>query len=176
MLSLDEARLLHRLAGNVATGCVVEVGSFRGRSTVALALGSMSGQSVPVYAIEPHEPFHGRLGGEFGPEDRGAFYQTMLDTGCYTIVRLVNLSTEVVTPGWKQPVGLLWIDGDHSYEGVKRDFDCWLPYVHKGAAIVFDDSLNPEIGPRKLIDELTASGRFKETEHVGKVTVIREVA
>src|SRR5580700_10131355 len=121
MISLDVAELLYSLAREVDDGVIVEVGSFRGRSTVALAAGSRAGHGAPVFAIEPHEPFHGVLGGEFGPRDRASFYRTMLRTRSFRDVRLVNLTTQEVAPGWRHPVGMLWLDGDHATESVRRD-------------------------------------------------------
>jgi len=172
MINFEEATLLYDMAKACREGCILEVGSYRGRSAVALGRGSIDGHKVPVYAIEPHEEFTGELGGKFGPPDRAAFYTAMLATSCYHVVRLVNLSSEMVAPGWKQKIGLLFIDGDHSYEGVKRDFECWSPHLASEALIAFDDSTNPELGPRRLIDELTNSGRFEEINRVRNVTVI----
>ncbi len=173
MINLAEAAMLYEMAKACQDGCIVEVGSYRGRSAVALGRGSLDGYKAPVYAIEPHEEFTGTLGGKFGPPDRAAFYSAMLATSCYHAVRLVNLSSELVTPGWKKPVGLLFIDGDHSYAGVKRDFDCWQPHLTPNAQIAFDDSTNPEIGPYQLIAELLRSGRFEQVNLVRNVTVIR---
>ena len=173
MINFDEAMLLYCLAREVRSGCIVEVGSYRGRSTVFLGNGSLDGVQVPVYAVDPHKDFVGVLGGIFGPKDRTAFYRTMLETGCSEIVSLINLSSEHFASTWTTPVSLLWIDGDHSYEGVKRDFECWLPHLTMGALIAFDDATNPVLGPRKLIDELVASGDFEEVESVVKVVVLR---
>jgi hypothetical protein len=123
MVSFEEAALLYCLAKEVDTGCVIEVGSYRGRSTVFLARGSMAGSSVPVFAVDPHKAFIGVLGGVFGPSDRTAFYETMLKNECSEIVSLINLSSEQFSGSWTAVISLLWIDGDHSYEGVKRDFN-----------------------------------------------------
>lgn len=172
MISFREATLLYGLAQGVREGCIVEVGSYRGRSTVALGRGSIDGGGAPVYAIEPHEPFTGVLGGRFGPEDRGAFYEAMLRTGCCRAVRLVNLSTERVVGAWEKPVALLWIDGDHTYEGVRRDFDCWAPHLTATAQVAFDDATNPKLGPHRLIRELIEGGSFRQTAAVGKVVVL----
>jgi len=175
MTSPDELQLLYELAGQVEEGCIVEVGSFRGRSTVALAAGAAAGANPTVYAIEPHAPFEGVLGGQFGAEDRGEFYRTMLASGHFRNVRLVNLSSEQVAPGWQEPIGLLWIDGDHSYEGVQRDFAAWRPFLHPAAPVAFDDSLNPDIGPSRLIEQLREEGEFETAQVVGKVTVLRRM-
>ena len=173
MTSLAEAKLLYELAREVRKGCIVEVGSYRGRSTVALGRGSLDGHGVPVFAIEPHQTFTGVLGGRFGPADAGAFHRAMLETGCYHVVRLVNLSSEQVAPGWRLPVALLWIDGDHRYEGVRRDFESWRPYLMAGATVVFDDAADPAIGPYRLIAELLATGGYEKVREFGKMTVLR---
>jgi predicted O-methyltransferase YrrM len=161
-----EAELLTRLAGEVEEGCIVEIGSWRGMSTIALAKGA----HVPVYAIEPHEQFVGVLGGVFGPDDRRAFFENLLEAGVVEQVRLVNLSSEVVTPGWQLPVGLLWIDGDHRYEAVKRDFMCWEPHLR--GLVAFHDAIQETLGPFQLIEELLTDG-YELVEHVQGTKVLR---
>lgn len=173
MVSFEEAVLLYRLASEVRSGCIVEVGSYRGRSSVFLGKGSLDGESVPVYAIDPHKNFIGVLGGIFGPKDRTAFYRAMLDNDCSEIVSLINLSSERFCSSWSEPISLLWLDGDHSYEGVSRDFMCWLPHLQPNGMIIFDDATDPNLGPRKLIDELTLSKRFEEILIVGKIVAIK---
>ena len=37
-------------------------------------------------------------------------------------------------------IDFLFIDGDHSYEGVKKDFEMYSPFVRKGGLIVFHDT------------------------------------
>ena len=174
MVSFAEALLLYRLAKAVQSGCIIEVGSYRGRSTVFLGRGSLDGNHPQIYAIDPHENYVGVLGGKFGPRDRTAFYQAMLATGCSEIVSLINLSSEMFAFGWRKCVSLLWIDGDHSYQGVKRDFGCWSPHLSKDAFIAFDDATDKNLGPRNLISELTSSGKFEEVFAVGKIVVIRK--
>ena len=173
-LSTAEALLLYRLAQNAQKGCIIEVGSYHGRSTVALAHGSRDGFQAPVFAIEPHEVFEGVLGGVFGPHDRAAFFRTMLRTKAYEYVRLVNLSSEVVAAGWKQPVALLWIDGDHRYEAVQRDFLCWEPFLSTQAQIAFHDSRTAELGPARYIGELLAQGTYIQLHQVDTITVLQK--
>ena len=38
-----------------------------------------------------------------------------------------------------QQLDYLFIDGDHSYEGVKKDFELYHPFVKKGGIIIFHD-------------------------------------
>ncbi|SHF57832.1 Methyltransferase domain-containing protein [Desulfacinum infernum DSM 9756] len=174
----QECGLLGRLASNVLEGCIVEIGSFRGKSAVALALGVRRNPRDPkpqIYCIEPHQEFRGYYGGRFGPEDRGAFYRVMVATGAFAEVALVNLSSEQAGPCWREPIGLLFVDGDHRYESVKRDFQCWEPHVLPGGVIAFDDSTDPDCGPSQVIDEILETGRFRYVETEGKITVIRKI-
>ena len=173
----DEGLLLARLAANCGDGCIVEVGSFRGKSAVAIALGvrNASGARPEIFCIEPHRPFIGVFGGQFGPADRGKFYRTMLRTGVVEDVALINLTSREVTPGWHKPVGFLFIDGDHTYPGVRSDFELWKPHLLPGAIVAFDDATRPDCGPFRLIREILGEGEFKEIERVNKIVVLRKI-
>ena len=165
MIAAEEEALLTRLAAEVEGSCIIEVGSYRGKSTIALARGA----SVPIYAIEPHEEFVGVMGGRFGPADRCAFFENLLSAGVSEKVRLVNLSSEIVAPNWRVPVGLLWIDGDHRYEAVRRDFECWRPHLRGPVAL--HDSTGPTLGPTRLVKELLDDG-YELLERVKVTTVL----
>src|SRR4249920_1799043 len=162
----EAAKLMVLAAGVPEDACIVEVGSYRGRSTCALAVGA---DGARVYAIEPHESFAGGLGGAFGPPARRAFFENLLRVGVVEKVRLVNLSAEVVCKGWTLPIGLLWIDGDHSEEGVRRDFGAFEPFLRPGGVVAFHDARDPEGGPAKLIEELRASGAYEPADAVGEL-------
>jgi predicted O-methyltransferase YrrM len=168
----EEAGELMRLASGVpADTCIVEVGSHRGRSTAALALGA---NGAPVYAIEPHEAFEGMYGSTFGPEDRKAFFENMLRLDVVEDVRLVNLSSEVVSRGWTRPIGLLWLDGDHTVEGVRRDFEAWEPFLEPGSVVAFHDALDPAGGPARVIETLLADS-FEHVATAGRLIALRRV-
>lgn len=171
MINETEARTLMALAGEIPPGtCIVEIGSYRGRSTSALAMGA---NGAPVYAIEPHESFEGIYGGSFGPADRRAFFKNLLRVGVVERVRLVNLSAEVVQYGWNRPIGLLWIDGDHSFDGVKRDFEAFASWLQPGGIVAFHDAVDPESGPAKLIDELRTDGSYEITTELERIVALR---
>ena len=155
-LKFNEAELLFEAAASVTSGCSVEIGSYRGRSTAALAAGSRTNSKAPVFAIEPHERFVGIKGGAFGPNDRRAFFRTLLQTKLAGMVRLLNTTSSVITPGWTNPISLLFIDGDHRYEAVASDFALWKPYLMADALVIFHDA--GDLGPARLIKELTEDG------------------
>jgi predicted O-methyltransferase YrrM len=60
----------------------------------------------------------------------------------------------------------LFIDGDHSYEGVKKDFEMYSPLVRKGGIIAFHDivghSLETGCEVEKLWKEIKNGFNFKE--------------
>lgn len=173
MVQLDECLLLMQLASQVREGVIVELGSYRGRSTIALALGSRRGARVPVYAIEPHVAFTGVLGAEFGPGDRRVFDRNLARAGVTDLVHLISLPSEVAARTWTDGIGLLWIDADHTYEAVTRDFSLWSRNLAPGGLIALDDSTVPGLGPHRVIQENLAAGRYEIADSAGKVTVVR---
>ena len=173
MISEEEEVLLFELAKDVKYGCIVEIGSYRGKSTIALAMGSMAGNKKTVYAIDPYVPFKGVYGGNLGPEDKKYFMANLIRTGCYSVVQVINLKSEEVARNWANPVELLWIDGDHTYEGVMKDWKNWSPHLTKNAKIAFHDSIDPNIGPFRLIQELLEEGNYIVDSQVGTITVLK---
>jgi hypothetical protein len=111
-------------------------------------------------------------GSTFGPEDRKAFFENMLWLGVVEDVRLVNLSSEVVSKGWKRPIGLLWLDGDHTVEGVRRDFEAWAPFLEPGGVVAFHDALDPAGGPARVIEALLADS-FEHVATAGRLIALR---
>jgi predicted O-methyltransferase YrrM len=70
----------------------------------------------------------------------------------------------------KREIDFLFIDGDHSYEGVRKDFQMYAPMVREGGIIAFHDIRDSEwhrsigVNVAKLWDELEMTfdfGRYK---------------
>lgn len=171
-LSRDQAALLLRLASEVpAHEAIVEIGNYRGRSTVALGLGAERGGAT-VFSIDPHDEFVGARGGRFGPRDQAQLYANLVRAGVGARVRVICLASEQVASSWrKRDVRLLFLDGDHRYEAVRNDYESWERHLVRDAEVLFDDCDFADVG--RLVSELVAAGRLREIERVGKVARCR---
>jgi len=174
-LTEPEAQLLYDLARDADGGCIVEIGTLHGKSTVALALGAQAGRKPKVYGIDPFVTFTGSLGRTFTPAEKIVLFQNLLMAGVVEHVWLLQTTSEQAARGFEEPVALLWVDGDHSYEGVKRDFEAWAPHVIPGGTLAFHDSLSPRMGVGRFLDELLAAGAdYERVALVDKTTVVRK--
>ena len=57
---------------------------------------------------------------------------------------------------WTGPIDFLFIDGDHDYEAVRRDFEEWSPHVTSDGTLAFHDALTDAA----WMDESFGSARF----------------
>ena len=127
-ISDSQAEYLCMLAKNCG-GTIVEIGSWKGKSTVYLALGSKAGGGGRVYSIDPHRDAPDYTGA-FGSEDtKPIFRQNIKRAGVDDIVIPLVMKSEEAAKGWTEPISLLWIDGAHVYENVKKDFLSWEPHL-----------------------------------------------
>jgi cephalosporin hydroxylase len=61
-----------------------------------------------------------------------------------------------------QLIDFLFIDGDHSYESAKRDFEMYSPLVRKGGLVGFHDIVNKDCPVDRLWGELKQGHQFWE--------------
>lgn len=170
-LAREEAALLMDLAAAVPAGqVVVELGNYRGRSTVALALGSREGAGVQVFSVDPHVEFTGPRGGRFGRADQAHLYENLSRTGVGALVSVVGIASRSAAAAWTGArVGLLFIDGDHRYESVRSDFEAWRCHLAPDARVAFDDCDYADVA--RLITELCGQGLVALRGRAGKVAV-----
>ena len=153
-LGLGEGRRLAYLASTVpADQAIVELGSWKGKSTAYLAAGSKFGHRASVFAVD-HWVGHPELQYLFPDPSTTTlpeFLRNMEWQGHLDIVTPISGKTADVGKTWTRPIGLLFIDAAHEYEGVKEDFRVWSPFVGVGGWVAFHDSGAP--GPRQVIHE-----------------------
>jgi predicted O-methyltransferase YrrM len=141
--------------------CVIEIGSFRGRSAsmLALALRALDSDSLIIsidpHADEPHNQAHVRTAlAQLGEEPR--------------LVQFTCLSDQASRIPRQACASLIFVDGDHSYEQVVSDFDNYRDLLAPGGCIVFHDygygnhtggvEADPEVRPAVDARVMTAEG------------------
>jgi predicted O-methyltransferase YrrM len=162
-LAENEIRFLGTLAAcTPAEGAIVEIGSFKGKSTVMLATMARRYRLGRVVAIDPHEGL-AYLGPDMPQQSStfDEFLSTIKSAGLDGDVEVRRAYSRDVAKDWRRPIRLLWIDGDHSYKGCKEDFDLFSPHLAEGAVVAFHDTLNIFEGPiRVFVEEVLRSDRF----------------
>lgn len=164
----QEGRLLHRLAAEAdPRGCIVEIGSWHGRSTIWLAAGAMGGRGARVYAIDPHTGTSLRAEGE---TTESALRANLERAGVTAQVEVVVAASEEVAPAWSKPISMLWIDGDHEYASARRDLELWEPHLLPGAVVALHDTFVWP-GPERVVREwMIASRRYSSFVHAETTT------
>jgi len=171
----DECECLYDLARTVEGGCIIEIGSLRGISTVACGLGARAGGGARVYAVDPFVPFVGLCGGRVGPGDKTHLFRNLLLADVADDVWLLHVPSAQAAQGWQEPVALLWIDGDHSYTAVRSDVDLWARHVVRGGILALHDSTDPALGASRVVAEMLASEQFERGDRVDTLTVLRKL-
>jgi MMP 1-O-methyltransferase len=152
MCSSRTGRVLALLAAEApAGGDIVEIGAWKGRITVWLVEAAARRPDRPrVISIDPHlrDSWDGfcRTVDDFKLAERG--------------LQVVRQRSHDAARGWSRPISLLWIDGSHDYDDVRRDIADYAPHVIAGGWIAFDDSSGGEFpGVERAIAEWQADAR-----------------
>lgn len=142
-LTSNEASFLYEIAKGIGNDlAIVEIGTYQGKSAIILASAiKATGSNSTVFAVDPHNRYVGPMGGEYGPSDMASLYSNITMFGVGHIVKVIGLDSASASAGWLiNNIGLLWIDGDHSFEGVTSDIHSWLPFVKPNGLVAFHDS------------------------------------
>jgi predicted O-methyltransferase YrrM len=173
-LSEAQGRALYEAAAaTTGRGAIVEIGSWKGRSTVWLAAGARTA-GRRVYAIDPHRGSR---------EDPAAatlseFLENIRRAGVADAVEPLVMTSAEAAGQMRGPVELLFIDGDHSPEGAERDSAIWLPRLVPGGIVMMHDvGAAGYVGPRIVFRRRVCwSGGFDRIRRVGSMGVARRTA
>ena len=173
-LSDGEGECLYYLAKAASgKGVIVEIGSWQGKSTVWLAKGSLSSGGGKIHAIDPHTGAPEQME-EYGYDIQTfeRFKENINKMGVQDVIIPLVKTSEAAFQGWRgDEVSLLFIDGSHVYEDVKKDFTLWEGLVRPEGVIVFHDSQAP--GPSRVLEEFIYSSKnFRVVKVVESLTVV----
>jgi len=130
---------------------IVEIGSWKGRSTIWLAKAAQIKKGL-VYAVDPHKGMEGKTDSTSFEE----FRTNIKRAGVEDIVVLVRLSSEEALGYELIPrlVDFVFIDGDHSIEAVNFDFCNWSLRTKLDSGIVALHDTIGYTGPKNLISKI----------------------
>ena len=172
-LSESQGRELFATAARArGRGAIVEIGSWKGRSTIWLAFGArLAGQRV--VAVDRH------AGSREFPDARtyDEFAANMRRAGVEDVVIPMVMSSETAAAQLAGPVEILFIDGDHSDEGAGADADTWLPRLIDGGTVLMHDVVTAGYtGPRRVFRRrICWSDAFAGIRRVGSMGIATRV-
>ena len=172
-LTAAEGQRLAELASGVPLDqAIVEIGSYKGKSACYLGIGSRCGAGAPVYAIDLWD-LH-----EWPEYSAPAVFATwraqVASLGLSEAVTPIRGESGLLGRLFSLPIGLLFIDGNHGYQAVARDFHAWSQHVAPGGVVAFHDYGDPRFGAdvRRFVDEqVLPSGRWTAGETTGSLYV-----
>jgi hypothetical protein len=76
---------------------------------------------------------------------------------------------------WDKPIQILFIDGLHDYTNVARDFFQFERWVVPGGYIAFHDYAEYYPGVKSFVNEILASGRYRQVHYVGSMMIVEKL-
>jgi len=141
-------------------GVIVEIGAYKGRSAVCLSLATKS----YIYSVDTFTDFAGRDGTLF-TNNVTNFLTSLNKIKAQNMVTPMIMTSELAREQWDwgvpKPIKLLFIDGNHDYEFVKKDYELWSPLVVPGGWVLFHDYSPDWPGVVKFVDELNIKNLVK---------------
>ena len=131
---------LYKAACNCKEGVIVELGCGHGKSTLSLGLGA----NVTVYSVDAF----------IVPGCRDIFEANIVKAGFTGKVVSIHAMTNVAAKTFTLPIGLMFIDADHSYSSVKIDFENWYSKIMVGGLMIMHDYTKPHPGLIGYVDEI----------------------
>jgi predicted O-methyltransferase YrrM len=169
LLAIDEAAYLFRLVRGLGPATLVEIGRYKGGSTLLLA--AAMDPAAGLHSYDLHREFDV---GHRGPEQDRHLAAALGRYGLQDRVELVVADSHTVAHSGT--CDLVLVDGDHSYDEVRGDYDHWRSALEPGGHLLFHDAverpfLNFEPGVAQLVSEIERddAGTFERVAGAGSI-------
>ena len=156
-------------------GWLIDLGTYQGRSAMVLIQGSLGNRSKykrRVITIDNYT--EGPDAKDPSKGDPPDFWSVLARLKCRGRTHMVYGDVGVVPMICQgQDVALVFVDADHTRDGVAACIETWAPLVVKGGLMVFDDYGNdrwPDVKP--TVDEMLAD--WEKVGQVGSVAAFRK--
>lgn len=147
---------LEKIVGLLDPQKILEIGTYHG-GTLYNWLRLLAPNRGTAYTIDDRPPL--------------GVWQEWVKYFGVTMENYVGNSHAADTLTWataRGPFDFLFIDGDHTYPGVKYDFLQYAPLVRRGGVVAFHDILNP--APGRNQDHIRVSILWQEIQRAGHLT------
>ena len=172
----DERDAISRYAAGKR--CLVEIGVWHGVTTCRMRA-SMAPEGV-IYAVDPY-PI-GRLRLSFQLRIAHKEVSKIQNGRVEWIRKTGEIAARDLTPKLDGTVDFVFIDGDHSWEGLKGDWEGWAPLIAPGGLIALHDSIATEFRPihsagsvRYTQEIISRDTRFQVIEEVDSLTILQRL-
>jgi len=162
----DSAWLLYGLTRSLKPNVCVEIGSARGKSACYMGMALKDNGRGKLYAIDPHTKTD--WNDWYGVDSLEAFNRNIRKAGVNQYVELLRGTSAEIATGWAKKIDLLFIDGDHSYEGIRFDWETFSKFLTDFAITIFHDTTyelgsnydpnSCKLGVARLVEELRTEG------------------
>lgn len=145
---------------------ILEIGVLFGVASACFhKIGAEFGQSVHLTLLDPFEGYYDRGAGDLitGVSVSRAIFERNMDAcgipkSDYAVIQRLSDNPEAIKEAATRRFDALLIDGDHTYEGVKKDFENFHSLVRKGGVILFDDyGVNEWPDIKRFVDEIPSA-------------------
>ena len=161
----SEIRSLAELVQQARPEVIVEIGTYKGGTLFIWC--RTNPQAKLIVSIDLP---CGMYGGGYDPRRRKLYRRFVADRR-ETRMELMQCDSHAASTLARlrealgdSPIDFLYIDGDHTYEGVKQDFEMYSPLVRHGGIVAFHDTatLTRQCGVHRLWDELRSAFEHKD--------------
>ena len=187
----DEGLQLYEWAlAATATGPLLEIGSYCGRSTIWLAQAAQARQTA-VFAIDHHRGSEEHQIGESHHDAALVNAEGLFDTFAafrrniaqadleQVVIPIVTGSTQF-SAHWAGPLSVVFIDGGHSLDAALADYRHWAPRIGPGGILaihdVFPDPAEGGQAPYTIWRLAQQSGLFTPEGTLGSLRALRRLA
>lgn len=148
-------------------GVIVEIGSCTGISTCYLAAGSPMSSSI--FCIDLWTLGEG-ITALASPAIEATFHANIKAMGYEGRVTAIKQFSDKAANDWGNiPIDLLFIDGDHSYEGVKSDWNHWSRFLKPGGTVIFHDADRKDTVWKLIKEEVIGKTRTPSIRTADKI-------
>jgi len=174
-----QAERLRSRAAAAGAGTIVEIGSYRGRSTIVL--GGAAAPGASVVAIDAH------AGSDRGPQEIGAysmrgdadhvaFHANLAAAGVGDRVRHVRRMSADALGDVDGPLALLYVDGAHRFAPARDDIARWGARVRPGGTMLVHDAFSSLGVTGALLAECVLRGGWRYAGRTGSLAEYERLA